>query len=678
MKKTKAILGLVLILVAVFSLPRNAKADWKDIAGPALGAGASCAAQFISAEAEDKLESLIKVPVTNSKTTAMALKQNCFDVIAKAAAQVILRQITSQTVAWVNSGFKGAPFYLQNQNSYFKSLGDEQFDSYLITLLKSNNPYSRDTARSLVQNYTGINRQGFTLDQDIGPNWQDFGNDFSVGGWDGFLSATQNDENNPLGTEFVATDSASKKIETKKEEQKQELANNRGFLSFQKCVGPSNYRELPNNLDRRELVQTASGDPTDPDVASAKSILSQYPECTRWETQTPGTVIADKLTKSVNTTEDQLISAKDLNESLTSVFTALVTQLFNKGVSSLAGNNTFTPPQGSGGSGSNATPVGYQGTGTSGGVSGTGSVNWDETYPDFNIFTDIPAVITTQQNYATALATENQALNAQIYQLKQLDFCIPGPSRDWETRASQRLSSVTSTLLGSADEDGDISNSTIFSYLGFRIDTAITSGIAKVGGVLPVVFEQYRATMNNKYFAPTAQMPAISGTAWVEIAKITSLENKIENNNSQINQAQNNIYTLNYLQNQLSSNPSNVSTYRSIFNSLPLVTDQSVTDANTNASASATNKNFIVSLIQTCKNTLSGSPYGGDRLPYPGISNDYNLPMSISSYATGVPIVDSYDSGNGTTFYFSPSGPVSGNPGASATWITFEHTMSIY
>ena len=331
---------LSLLIPSTFLLlpTKTARAEsFKNLAGPFMGGAASCAANYLVSALGNLLNDLKSVPTNDDATSAMNLK-NCIDTIASAAAQVILKKLTQETVAWVNNGFKGAPFYIQDGKSFFKSVGDGEFTTYLSTLVQSQNPFTRDVARGLIQGYTGNSSQGFNLDQVIGPNWENFSNDFSEGGWEGFLAMTQNDDNNIFGAHIKANKAAGTTVTKSKEQLQSELVQNRGFLSFKKCVDPHNYQELPSQYNRVELELQANNDPNDTDTILARQVLAQYPDCKRYETQTPGGLIADKLTRTVNVTEDKLINAKDLNESLTAIFNKLMTQLFNKGIASLSGN----------------------------------------------------------------------------------------------------------------------------------------------------------------------------------------------------------------------------------------------------------------------------------------------------------------------------------------------------
>jgi hypothetical protein len=711
LKKIVTLFLIVLLSVGSVGLvpQKTEAASFKEIAGPFVGGAASCAANYLVSALTNLLSSLKSVPTNDDATASMNIK-NCIDSIAAAAAQVLLKKLTQETVAWVNNGFKGAPFYIQDSKSFFKSVGDGEMTTYLGGLVTSQNPFTRDVARGLIQDYTGNSIKGFTLDQDIGANWQDFNNDFSVGGWGGFLAMTQNDDNNPIGARLLAKKSATAQVAKSKETLQTELSQNQGFLSFKKCVDPQNYQELPAQYNRVELTLQAQNDPHDADTIQAMQILAQYPECARYETQTPGGLISDKLARTVNVTEDKLINANNLNEALTAIFTKLMTQLFNKGIASLAGNQTFTPSAGTGGYGSNTSYTQLQNTGTQGGVTGT---NWYESDETFDITTDLPEVVQVQQNYIAALQDYNAALVALIDALKQLDYCLPGPRLDWETEARQSLENFLAAL--NYDDNDEIGQGIFMALLGFPLNEDGTSAVGKsfVDGELHSIFDQYTAKINSKYFSGNAAyVPVFATTARNEISKLDTYRAKISANDSTIGQAQGNIYVLNsYLIPKIQTMVTNhnngtitdseyeqqLTSYKNLFANLPVVNQEIVNTTIANKGVTDAQFEYIgstasTSLLSLCQSTVTGT-MAQNRRPYPGLTNangsgsawSYAVDISVPR-AEAVPNPYNSDTGNGRYCYFDHatmnaclnSGSATSSGSADSTFAPFENMVGIY
>src|SRR4051812_4231788 len=57
--------------------------------------------------------------LTAGMTTAEKVKQFVLDPIARTAARYVIKRITTQTVNWINSGFKGNPAFVTNPQQFF-------------------------------------------------------------------------------------------------------------------------------------------------------------------------------------------------------------------------------------------------------------------------------------------------------------------------------------------------------------------------------------------------------------------------------------------------------------------------------------------------------------------------------------------------------------------------------
>ncbi len=148
------------------------------------------------------------------------LREECINGIAFSLAKIHLNKITDITVNWINSGFEGDPLYVRDRESYFKSLAEGNLTSLVGPIADVNNkliyPFGRDVARTIInaQKSTYESRARSTLQNSLreGATVEDFANDFGAGGWDGWFSMTQNDQNNPLGFSIMTSQELSDKI----------------------------------------------------------------------------------------------------------------------------------------------------------------------------------------------------------------------------------------------------------------------------------------------------------------------------------------------------------------------------------------------------------------------------------------------------------------------------------
>ncbi|MFA6251247.1 MAG: hypothetical protein WC603_01310 [Candidatus Paceibacterota bacterium] len=313
-------------------------------------------------------------------------REACFNGIAKRLAKDQLTALTRNTVNWINSGFNGDPMYVRNITSFTNSLERNVLEREINKFTDPDRayPYGTDFSRSVINSYkTGASfRIGFDNFTDglvsdlsaflnITPTYDNvgdygntgtygsggsyglettktaqqraqeandaFANDFTVGGWNGWLALTQRDQNNPLGFTMLASQSLSDQESEKIENTKEELSNNEGFLSQKKCVKWQLYTE-----DGKPLKQDMC-DPGDEECVEDMVIYvygpdkkTEHDKCVKEETVTPGSLIQDKASTTLGTPERQLELTKDINDVLNSVFSMLLDKLYSQGFSSIS------------------------------------------------------------------------------------------------------------------------------------------------------------------------------------------------------------------------------------------------------------------------------------------------------------------------------------------------------
>ena len=141
--------------------------------------------------------------VTNVAQTTLQgadhLKKFVLDPIAYGIAKMIIKQLTAQTVNWINSGFKGNPAFVTDPSQFFLNVGDTVAAAALSGSALKNlcQPFQAKVRLALAQNYlqeTGPQNYSCTLGA-LENNFDNFTKDFTQGGWDGWFSMTQNQTN---------------------------------------------------------------------------------------------------------------------------------------------------------------------------------------------------------------------------------------------------------------------------------------------------------------------------------------------------------------------------------------------------------------------------------------------------------------------------------------------------
>jgi hypothetical protein len=317
--------------------------------------------------------------------TAQTVKEQCFDGIAITLAKNQLTAMTRSATNWVNSGYGGNPLFVQNMTNFTNNIERNVLETGIDALLApdgNQNPYASDFARSSIRGY-GSSSHNFlgNLQSDLGAFINDpvsyysdnsinraertalqraqdansaFANDFSVGGWDGWLALTQRDQNNPLGFTMLASqqlaDTQAAQINLKKDE----LTQNNGFLSQKTCVKWQVYTEdgkpkisdeytkwrssLRSNFEKGtrmpEMFEYSTSKPSVCYKAGGECCAPE--DKGGWKIVTPGSIIRDKTTNYLNSPERQLEFAKTINDSLNALFSVLISKLEGGGLSGLS------------------------------------------------------------------------------------------------------------------------------------------------------------------------------------------------------------------------------------------------------------------------------------------------------------------------------------------------------
>ena len=131
----------------------------------------------------------------------------------KEVAKAALREMTTSTVNWINSGFEGRPLYFENPKSFYLGIRDQQVQTFIdeIGYDSIKYPFGQEYAMGLIDSVSRNfeDNARYSLNEAIeathpGSTAEDFYEDFEVGGWDAFLSMSTIPSNNPIGFQYEA------------------------------------------------------------------------------------------------------------------------------------------------------------------------------------------------------------------------------------------------------------------------------------------------------------------------------------------------------------------------------------------------------------------------------------------------------------------------------------------
>ncbi len=260
--------------------------------------------------------------VANGSITA---KEYGADAIAWYAANLIIKKMASQTVNWINSGFKGNPAFVTDPGQFFLNAADNTASQFLSSknLNQICAPFNAEVRLALVRNYLASPSDHYTCSLSIlKNNYEQFANDFSQGGWDAWLEMTQISSNNPYGSYVEARGSLFQKINAQSSKYSKQLEYGRGFLSYEKCK--PGYEVTQAQID-------ASGPMDDSNPYSGYKAGDCYDN--QVDVETPGSVIEGQLNQVLGSGNRRIEAADEIDE----IISALLNQLMNKAIGGLRG-----------------------------------------------------------------------------------------------------------------------------------------------------------------------------------------------------------------------------------------------------------------------------------------------------------------------------------------------------
>lgn len=254
----------------------------------------------------------------------MWIKEFILDTIAWTAANMVIDQMTKETVNWINSGFKGNPLFVTNPGAFFKDIADQTsgvfFEEFGLTgicqpfkvrlelaLRTANRPYQR--------------RMQCTVSRVI-ENIEAFEQDFLAGGWAGWIAMTTQPQNNIYGAYLESADELARRQEEARNSGTMEVSWGQGFLS-----------KKGDCLEFQKLPEGVQGPP----------------QCLRYDIVTPGSTIQNRLNDALGADFGRLQVADEINEILGS----LINQFISSALRNLRGGGSG----GGGGGGGGGTPL---------------------------------------------------------------------------------------------------------------------------------------------------------------------------------------------------------------------------------------------------------------------------------------------------------------------------------
>jgi len=269
-----------------------------------------------SVPVEEVGKNLRKNTETSKATMALQTKEGAkggltglfgTDRLAWAAVDLLMKEITANTINWINSGFEGSPAFVTDFGGFLRDIADEQIGSFIEGSALAFLCDPLDIKFSLMLKYAvPFEKEVECTLSDVIDNIDDFINgDFGRGGWDGWMELTTKPKNNRYGAYLSSAAELEARIQFSQFEESKVIEFGSGFFSHEKC------EELPPGF---------VGPP-------------------RCEIVTPGSVIEKQLNSVLGSSQRRLEVADEIDEILTALLGQLMKNLFGGIQNGLRGLN---------------------------------------------------------------------------------------------------------------------------------------------------------------------------------------------------------------------------------------------------------------------------------------------------------------------------------------------------
>ncbi|TSC68670.1 MAG: hypothetical protein G01um101466_358 [Parcubacteria group bacterium Gr01-1014_66] len=293
------------------------------------------------------------LPVPTAATTNTLLNPTAFTstdylekYVLKPAVHSTLRAVlfaaTQQVVDWVQKDGGRNVGFVGNLEQAVRREADIRGGEFLNNLTGINWCGDIGLFLRLSLSTPGFAREAACTLTDIVSNVEDFYLDFTNGGWAAFMQIATRPQNNPAGAYLMALDA---KISSENQrvrafsDQLQKSFPFKGFVERKEVCDPLPISSTPGG----GLSQGGLSLPIGGTAGSFEAFNNPSPSQARLEnptgncrteeiTRTPGQVVEKALGDALGSGKDYLVNAKDIDEALSAIMTALVDRLLQETV----------------------------------------------------------------------------------------------------------------------------------------------------------------------------------------------------------------------------------------------------------------------------------------------------------------------------------------------------------
>lgn len=257
---------------------------------------------------------------------------------ASKVAMAILRRTlldyaTDEIIKWIQGG--GNPKFVTDWEGFLKDAADTAGGKFLEEITGSDvmrglcQPNWAVKIRIGLQKPPKFSTRAMCTLSDIGVNINEFLDNFHDGGWKGWIKVSES-QNNPYGLYLMALNEKLDREAKAQLASQNEALSGTGFLSDNVCIKRTCWGEENEYTESGIWKKGQEGD-----VLNTEGNLAASCYCDKWETRTPGKILADGLKESVFKDIDWLKNNEEWESYVVAITNALVNRVIEEGVMAL-------------------------------------------------------------------------------------------------------------------------------------------------------------------------------------------------------------------------------------------------------------------------------------------------------------------------------------------------------
>lgn len=252
--------------------------------------------------------------------------------------KTLLDYMTDEIIKWIQGG--GNPKFVTDWKGFLIDAADTAGGKFLEEMTGSDimrglcQPNWAISIRMGLQKPGKFSTRAMCTLSDIGVNVNEFLDNFHNGGWKAWIKVSES-QNNPYGLYLMAFNEKLDREAKARLAAQNEALSGAGFLSDNVCVKRTCWGEEDEYSESGTWKKGQEGD-----VLNAQGNLAASCYCDKWETRTPGKILADGLRESVFKDIDWIKNNEEWESYVVAITNALVNRLVTEGVMALTSSDS--------------------------------------------------------------------------------------------------------------------------------------------------------------------------------------------------------------------------------------------------------------------------------------------------------------------------------------------------